>query len=97
MFSTIEPGEDVVLTFMFRDGLDIDETILSATVIVTTTAGVDVYAATHFKAPQINLKYVLVGVSGCIANVNYHVKVVAITSNPSKILVLAKTLPCRVA
>ena len=96
-FPAIDPDEKVVLTFHFAAGLDVGETLSSASVAVTVSGGTDASPANHFGTPTISGTDALVPVAGCLAGVSYHVRVIAPTSNAAKTLVIGWTLPCLMA
>ena len=96
-FPAIDPDEKVVLTFQFAEGLEPGEAIVSAALAVSLTNGADAASADHFGDPQISGTDARVPVVGCLAGVNYHLRVIAQTSNPEKALVIGWTLPCQMA
>ena len=97
-FDPLDPTESTVLTFDFTAGLGAGETLLGpATFQVTVDYGVDPSASAIMKNNAIVGSTVLLAVSGCLANTDYHFHVQCMTSNPYKILNDAGVLPCRIA
>jgi hypothetical protein len=96
-FSAIDPTEAVVLTFDFTLGLAAGETLTGTpTVTVTVAFGTDPNAAAIVKGQAISGSTVLVQVSGCLDETDYHFRVVSTTSNSAKVLTCAGLLPVRV-
>lgn len=95
-FGVVDPTELNTLTYIFDAGLDTGEVILVPTVLVTVVSGTDPTPQNIVNGtPQISSNSVLVSFTGQLPNVDYDVKVTVTTSNPKKILALAKILPCR--
>lgn len=96
-FSEIDPSEKLALTFDFTAGLAVGESIVSADRVITVDSGKDALSDTRFANPVVTSPKVIVVVSDALAGVDYHVKVVAVTTNSNKILALARVLPVRAA
>lgn len=94
-FPMIDPAEKIVISLDFSKRLASGETVTDATLAITVTAGMDASASSRFGAPQIVTPKVLIPVSGCLDGVDYHLRVIAETSNPDNQPVFGRTLPCR--
>jgi hypothetical protein len=95
-FSVVAPTEKNVLTYKFANGLLSGETVSSATVVVTADLGIDPTPQNIINgALTVTASDVLVAFHNPIAGVDYTITVTAVTSEPKRVLTLAKILPCR--
>jgi hypothetical protein len=95
-FSVVDPTEENILSYKFGAGLEAGESLISPTVLVTVLFGADPNPQGIINGtPQISGTDVLIGFAGQLDGVDYDIKVTCTTSNPNKILALAKILPCR--
>lgn len=95
-FSVLGPTEKQVLTYQFAAGLEGVETLIpDAVAVVTVDFGTD--AAPNDIVDQVSISGtdVLVAISNQKVNVDYHIEITVPTSNPTKVLALAKILPVR--
>lgn len=93
-FSPADPGEKLVLTFDFTNGLN-GVTLVSPTVKATVDAGTDPNPNAILGSPAIVGATVLVPVSGMVLGVDYHITVTCTTTNNNLTLAVAGILPVR--
>lgn len=95
-FSDCAPGEELILTFDFANGLDGAETLTVVdSVTVAVDYGADPDAAALVQSSAISGETVLVSVADMVANTDYRITVLCTTSNAAKTLAVAGILPCR--
>ena len=98
---SIDPDEQVVITFDFSAALDAGETLSgSIATSVTAVLGNDAAPAAILNgvaACDNTSTRVLQPVKGGLPDHDYAIKVVCVTSNPQKVLALVAHLPIRQA
>lgn len=95
-FSPADPGEKLVLTFDFTNGLN-GVTLVSPTVKVVVDAGTDPNPTAILGSPAIVGSTVLLPVANMMLGVDYHITVTCTTTNPNLKLAVAGILPVRAA
>lgn len=97
-YDTVDPSEADVISPDFSARLPTGVTLASVQVLdVSVSGGVDAGAASRFGSPQVSGKVGLIPFSGLLDGCTYHVRVKAITSDPSVAPVWSFNLPCRKA
>lgn len=80
-FSTIDTSEVVALTFDFAAGIPADETIVSASIVVSVISGVDGSPQSFLKQYAISGTSVVATVGTGVDGVTYKIKVAATNAN----------------
>lgn len=99
LLSEKDPAESVIVTFNFSPALEVGEGITSmVSIAVEVSAGIDLNPSAIITGTALvttDGQSIQHPIHGGLDGVNYNIKVIALTTNPEKILSVTAVLPVR--